>query len=373
MLLYGLININRFHKTTKILFLFFTGWLFVTLFHNIFLKFDTSVVSSILQLPYLCSVGRYFELLACLSFVELIINFFHGEGLKNGLGVVLRANFYFCILVIFLYLLEIAGIITAFDVITHTGRLCGFFNEGGPFGLLIAMLLVLSIIYKRCLWEKTVLTICLVLSMSKAGAMLLLVYTFAYCIKKAKYNYRLRKRLMVWSLPIISIFIFTFYFLVKNYGMKWIDSEATAEYAVANPHDMAFVAGRVSGKYILFEMVTKHPLIGIGLGNYPIMRNLDDYRSFFPIIDFYDATGLGGIVDLLCQSGLLGLVIFLLILKKISSRHNPNLIILFTCLFLCGVQLTFIYPWFLVGINELYIRLKKKNKHEICIRLPLHW
>ena len=136
---------------------------------------------------------------------------------------------------------------------------------------------------------------------------------------------------MVWSLPIISIFIFTFYFLVKNYGMKWIDSEATAEYAVANPHDMAFVAGRVSGKYILFEMVTKHPLIGIGLGNYPIMRNLDDYRSFFPIIDIYDATGLG------------------------------------------GVQLTFIYPWFLVGINELYIRLKKKNKHEICIRLPLHW
>ena len=216
------------------------------------------------------------------------------------------------------------------------------------------------------------MVLCLILSMSKAGAMLLLVYSFAYYFRKAKYNHRIRKILLVWSLPILAVFLFSFYFLVKNYGMKWIDSEATAEYAIANPHDTSFVAGRVSGKFILFEMVARHPFIGIGLGNYPILRNLDEYRSFFPTIDVYDATGLGGIVDLLCQAGLLGLVIFISILKRLSSRHNPYLIILFICLFFCGVQLTFIYPWFLVGINELYIRLKMNNKYATCCRLPLH-
>ena len=149
MLLYGLGNINRFHKASKLFFLFFTGWLFVTLLHNLFLKFDTSVVTSILQQPYLCSIGRYFELLACLSFVELIINLCREKGFKACIESVFSTNFWFCILLLLLYFLEFSGFFTTFDVITQSGRLCGFFNEGGPFGLLIAMLLVLSQIYRR--------------------------------------------------------------------------------------------------------------------------------------------------------------------------------------------------------------------------------
>ena len=372
MLLYGFINAKRFHKTSKVFFLFFTGWLFVSLIHNLFLKFDTSVVTSILQQPYLCSVGRYFELLACLSFVELIINFCNEKGFKDSIESVFLINFWFCILLLMLYVLELIGVFTAFNVITQSGRLCGFFNEGGPFGLLIAMLLILSLMYKRGLVEKTVLVLCMTLSVSKAGVMLLLVYTIAYYFRKAKHNRRLKRRIILLSLPLLFLFVYTSYLLVKTYGLSWIDSEATMKYAVSNPNDMNFVAGRVAGKYILFEMVTKNPLIGIGLGNYPIMRNLDEYRLFFPKIDIYDATGFGGIVDLLCQSGLIGLIIFAVILKKISSYHNPYLIILFTCIFLCGVQLTFIYPWFLVGINELYIRLRIDNKYETCCRLPLH-
>lgn len=70
------------------------------------------------------------------------------------------------------------------------------------------------------------------------------------------------------------------------------------------------------------KMFCKHPIIG--LGNYSILRNIAEYRSFFPIISIYDVSAYGGFVNIINQSGLLGMAIWTVYLldnqRKISTR-----------------------------------------------------
>ena len=357
LIIYGILYFRRFHKISRLFWAFFTLWLILTFMHNLFMHFDRTVVVSLLQEPYICSVGRYLELFSCLSFIELVINYLKVVGYKAGLDQILKYNSKFCLFILLAYFFERFDFFS-FGVITDTGRLCGFFNEGGPFGLLMAMLLILSFFNNRSLWEKAVLLLCLGLSISKAGAMLLLIYICIYYLRKSKYDLKIRRKILILLVPGFLVSSILAYQLMLQYSISWVDVDLAYQLTQDNPDDMNLVAGRVAGKYIVTNMIADNPIIGIGLGNYPILRNLSEYRSFFPKIDVYDAHGFGGIMTILCEYGLLGLIGFIWIIRYNSKKKNPYLVLLFVCVLLCGVQITFIYPWMLIGLNEFYYRVK---------------
>ena len=360
LLVYGLLHFPHFHKIPKMLFSLFTLFLAVSLFHNLFLSFDTSVVLSVLQKPYWCSIGRYIEFFCCVTFIDIIIGVLSKYGLSASINVILKVNERFCLLILGLYILEYFHVFESADVITESGRLSGFFNEGGPFGLMISLFIVLSYVFKRSFMEFAVLVLCLLLSFSKAG-LLLLMLTILFCMYR-RFQGSKRFKVVMSLLLVMALMMVGYgaYLLAYQYSASWMDADAALFYATENPDDYNFTAGRVSGMYIGTEMVKKNFLIGIGLGNYPILRNMTEYRGFFPPIPVYDSMSLGGVADLLVQQGILGVILFAWFLKFCYTRSERGVfILLFVAVLMCGVQMTFVYPWILIALNEYIFKIKK--------------
>src|SRR5207248_6892536 len=66
-----------------------------------------------------------------------------------------------------------------------------------------------------------------------------------------------------------------------------------AEALVVRPEDPNLVMGRISGTLIVPRMIGVHPVLGIGLGNYSLMRNDPDYLQGLPSVEKWDLPGLG--------------------------------------------------------------------------------
>ena len=353
LILYGFVFLPKMHNVSKVLFSVFTSFLIITLLHNTFLEFDYSVASSILQRPFWCSIGRYVELLCCLVFIEIVLRYAKFLGYKDACDKIFRVNYFASIFLIVLFILEYTHLFEGFDVITETGRLRGFFNEGGPFGLMTSLMIVLSFKFNRTRKEIFVLFICLLLSESKAGFLLIVIISFFTIWKQYSNKKKRRVLLFILLFPIITLVSYISYVLISQYSVFWTDADLSFQYAEANPDDYNFTAGRVSGFYIGYTMFRKNPFIGIGLGNYPVLRNLNEYRVFFPKVPLYDAMSFGGIADLLVQQGVLGLTLFMFVMyKRYKIREKSIYIPLLLIVFMCGVQFTFVYPWLLIALNE---------------------
>lgn len=354
LLLCGILNFNRFHKITRQFLWVFIIFLFITFAHNPFMEFDTKVAKNFLQMPYWCSIGRFLELFCGLSFLELVIAFFRRNSFQHSINTIFRFNFYFCIVILGIYILKLLHIVGNTDAHGQLGRMTGFFNEGGPFGLLIALIIVLSFLFRRPRMEIALLFVCLVLSVSKAGAMLLLIFGMYKFMTLAKRTRKYKLITVVAFIPMVALVFWLGSSLVRQYSVSWLNQHAAYKYAKNNKKDFNFNAGRISGFYIGTEMFKKNPVQGIGLGNYPILRNKPEYRTFFPRIPVYDAMGLGGLADILVQQGIIGLILFLYMIRKCYQRSRKSTyLLLFLAVFMCGVQLTFVYPWLLIALNEI--------------------
>jgi hypothetical protein len=157
---------------------------------------------------------------------------------------------------------------------------------------------------------------------------------------------------------------FTFIKLAETY----IDSNKNMEtYMKMRPNDTSLTMGRIAGSHIVPNMVVDNSIFGIGLGNYPIIRNISEYRTFVPYTPKgkTDAHGIGGIIQILVDGGLFILFFFFFIIYVIIKKayvHNNNLeiyVLAFVSFFLTGVQIYFLYPWVLLGIFIALIQ--KKN------------
>ena len=116
----------------------------------------------------------------------------------------------------------------------------GLFNEGGPFGLLIALMIVLSFLFRRPRLEIILLLVCLFLSASKAGAMLLLFYGLYKFVTMTR---RTRKYKLIAVIAFVPMVILAFWvgtLLIKQYSVSWSNQHAAYKYATTNKKDFNF-------------------------------------------------------------------------------------------------------------------------------------
>jgi hypothetical protein len=193
---------------------------------------------------------------------------------------------------------------------------------------------------------------------SKAGILFTLIW-----VGLLNLNY-LKTKLRAFMYPILALFIIAFYFIFINLNSMYIREFNIVRNSVhERPTDPNLILGRISGKYIVPKMIEENPVFGIGLGNYPLIRNNAEYRGFFPrppkkILDI-DAHGYGAIVDIIVDMGISGFlwfmsIIFLLYVELRTINKGKLPLIGFLLLLGFGVQLSFLYPWIFMGIILAY-------------------
>jgi O-antigen ligase len=344
--------------------IFFTVNLVIGLVITTTLDFQVLGRSKI-KAPYIISIARYLELITCIVVSLITLKVFKDYPEKKTITTIVNINVYLTIVYVFFFSLVFFRIISQDNsiVVYEALRLRGLYYEGGPFGLMLSLIFILTFFEeqpKRLLLKRFFLILVIMfLAKSKAGIMLSFVWILMY------YYESIKDKIKQYRFYIIALFAVIFYFVFVNVGKMYIDETNKIRKSVKErPTDQYLILGRVSGFYIVPTMVQQRPLLGIGIGNYPLLRNNKEIRRFFPIppreiIDI-DSHGLGGIVDILVDMGLIGLILFLIIIYMLyyeisrKKKRGKILILSFLCLYMFGVQLVFLYPWIFIGIILAY-------------------
>jgi hypothetical protein len=234
-------------------------------------------------------------------------------------------------------------------------RARGFFNEGGPFGLYLVSVLVLGLLRryrtKRRLGvaNTVVIFLAFLLSGSKAGLLAAALLALYSGISAASVRRRVYY-LMLSASVLVSVAI---WMDLGNHLLAYVVGFQTLEQNVdLVGDDPNVVLGRIAALYIVPKMIVAHPVTGIGIGNYPLVRNDPDYLGFLPTItDLEDQPGLGfpGIAAEFGIPATLWLVV--LLLRPYWMSRKKASVVGIAALFqplahAFSVQLTFFYPWF---------------------------
>ena len=363
-----LLYIKSVNKYIVLLGVFFLLLILTTVVKNIEQEFYYDGLSvSIIKQPYFISFTRFVEYLCCLAFSVYCYKALqyverHKFSTDRLLLLFLWINALFSLLFIILYLADALQLLNAERTrfFYHGMRLRGFYDEGGPFGLMYATLFCLGMLMPgKNIVLKLLLGITVLLAESKAGILMMILW-IAYTVYE-----RLPKRGLIKPTALVigsGILIFIGAIVADNYIL--IISNIQRE-VMLRPTDGNLVMGRISGFFITPEMVAHNPLIGVGMGNYSLVRNNPEYLGFFPPVQGWDLSGLGGLITLMAESGILGFLGFLALItalcRKLSNHvtvaYRNKLFLLFILPFVLGVQLYFIYVWFGIGYI-LYLSTK---------------
>lgn len=358
---------KKLNKWILYLFFVFTAWFLISILFNPFRSFYLLEAVSVLKKPYLISLGRYLELVSCLNLAAFVIHFFKNKPrylIINYIKYIYNLNFILLLFHLVLYYFHINNIIET-SFVYWIDRLRAGFGEGGPYGLMLSFTYCISFFYKSKYHFYSRLVIILVivfLARSKAGIVLILVWYAIYYEKKIRYKIK--------NLNIILIVISSFLILVAltKLGYRYLDDIENIKREVKErPNDINLTMGRIAGFFIFPKMVYDYPIFGIGLGNYPLMRNNPVYLGIIPHSPAgkTDAHGYGGLIQLLVDGGLFIFLSFCTIifnLFKKLKRHSNYLIkflFIFLFFFIFGVQIYFLYPWVLLAF--IIVLSNKKN------------
>lgn len=316
--------------------------------------------------PYIITIARYFELISCISLCIITFRLFknNADQSRTIIDYLVNLNILITVFFFLIYILVKIGLwpIQNSVVVYDFNRLRGLYNEGGPFGLMLSFIFILTFFQEKTtsrffkqLFLFLVIAFC---ARSKAGILFVVIWI-------ALFNFEIIKnKLRVLIFPIILVFLVGFYFLFINVSSMYVTELNRVKQSIKErPTDPNLILGRVSGSYIVPNMIKENPILGIGLGNYPLLRNNPEYRSFFPkppreVIDI-DAHGFGGIIDILVEMGILGFFFFMFIVYGIYYEiKNINkgivLILGFLLIYCFGVQIYFLYPWVLLAVILAY-------------------
>ena len=114
--------------------------------------------------------------------------------------------------------------------------------------------------------------------------------------------------------------------------------------------------GRIVAAFIVPRMIAAHPMLGIGIGNYSLMRNDPDYLRGLPFVDDWDLPGLGLISDAAELGIPLTLFLAALLLRPFlqARKQKAHAVCMAAAAFqpaalLLGVNLNFFYPWLITA------------------------
>jgi O-antigen ligase len=139
--------------------------------------------------------------------------------------------------------------------------------------------------------------------------------------------------------------------------------------ALLNKADPNINYGRVAGSVIVPRMIAEHPWTGIGMGNYPVMRNDPKYLGLMMPVRNYDLAGVGllGVAGELGIPALLALYGMMMYPAFRVYRTNGNAVLLTLALcqpyvHLMGAQITYFYPWLASAFVLSYLPLRAASK-----------
>lgn len=319
--------------------------------------YPPSDISSLKE-PFVLSLSRLLEISLVIYFMLAIADtlkdrprlFRIALDVYTGTGAVsaLASIFAFAI---FQWTGEYTYLINPLD---HRAR--GFFNEGGPYGLFLTSVVLVHLMRRRIFpnvhsfisWTALLITLsAFLLSSSKAGLLALILCWMAAAV----FTSDIRKRIL--AAVLVPIACGGFFLLVQRGLAGYMDSISDFDETVLfRPNDRNLVMGRIVAVFVVPRMIAAHPVLGIGLGNYSLMRNDPEYLQSLPAIDDWDLPGLGLVSDAAELGIPLTLFLVLLVLRPLRRcrRTKAFPIVLATAAFqpvalLVGVNANFFYPW----------------------------
>lgn len=350
------------------LFKSYTFFLFFLFFLSVFsvrLDFYPLAEASFLKRPVIFSLSKLLQFAATVCGFFWLTNVFikekkifaraMGAYWLTGLGVSFYAILCYFAIAITHFPSPSNAAFGAYGDAAEILRARGFFNEGGPFGVYVVSVFIIGLLRRHMTGRRLgiinigILFLAFVLSASKAGffaaALLFLFSVVSAASFWKKVSYFVFAAAFLWGLA-----------AALNFGEQlsgYLYSFQNIEEQVAlRGADLNLVAGRVSALYIVPRMISAHPVTGIGLGNYPLMRNDPHYLGVLPAIPEVEDIGGIGIPGIAAEMGIpatLWLLVMLFAPYRISRKKTSVLAVAAVFQPLAhafAVQLTFFYPWF---------------------------
>lgn len=280
-------------------------------------------------------------------------------GVLNGIWSI------FCWIVWFAGIAELPGV---YSLGTSNGRMRGFFVEGGPLGVfLVGCILILAVSYyylkaveRRSFYvQMGVLLVTLMGSQSKASIFMLFALTAVFIYVRRQFRLLFAISLLAVPLALSSDFVQGLQGYYANY-------ERFSQAAYERSDDRNLVMGRMMASVLLPRIVEREPILGVGIGNYSLVRNDPDILRGLPFTDDWDLHGLG-LLGYLAELGvpLTIFVLYIYLIPVILARGTREWITilstypLFAALF--GVQLNFAYPWIVAGFGLSCVAIYKER------------
>jgi len=252
----------------------------------------------VLNYPVIITISRIVELLASVSIMLYLASIFRRD--RSKVAFTMRVYFWVGVIsAIYSVVTFPVNLASKVDLGTYgpAHRMRGFYNEGGPYGLyLISAFLVGFALYKYG-WVKRgrlrigliVMSIAFLGSQSKAAIFAVLLILLINGLLTQSFAKR--------TLLIASIFLFlgaVYQVVDVGTALRIYQRGSQAYERLSHRHskDPNFIYGRVAGAFIVPKMVEQHPLVGIGWGNYGLLRNAPEYRGAAVFAEIDDDPGL---------------------------------------------------------------------------------
>ena len=327
-------------------------------FVSLRLPFYTPPGVSALKKPFWISLSRISELFLAAYFMLRMAETLRRRPLLFRLALdvyVWTGAAGACISIAAWILAKTAGV-ESFAVYGADGRVRGFFNEGGPYGLFLVSVAVVALLrmhifrsaFPALRWAiLSVLAVAAGLSQSKAA----LLAAMGLCgVGVWLTGSRLRKiALALACTSILSAALTVFGEQAFGYFYAYLNLEEAMAY---RPDDPSLIMGRIAASVIVPRMIAAHPVLGIGVGNYSLMRNDPEYLKNLPPVSEWDLPGMG-LLGSAAEFGIpLTLFLAALLLRPLAfsrTMRRPAVVAAAASFqplaFLLGVNLNFFYPW----------------------------
>lgn len=257
-------------------------------------------------------------------------------------------------------------------------RVSGFFNEGGPLGVYLAggalvqyiRGMVLNHISRRVAWASiTLIMIAIVGSQSKSAVLVIILVAFLSFAQQRRASLIIVAFALILPLAVASN-------LVEGLNGYYDNLVNFRSEAYERSTDGNLVNGRLMASVLLPRIVEAHPMLGVGIGNYSLVRNDPNILLGLPRTEVWDLHGLG-LLGYLAELGI-PLTLFVLyvyaypLLAALRSRawiFQLSAYPLLAALF--GVQLNFAYPWIMIGIALAALSIERNYRSKMTALVPI--